>query len=1188
MADKIQYIDNVGGDHIYPVTHERGVLDDEGNSIERKLQHAADVDGALTSETSYTNEQLLGLPKNNYFINNETGNYNSNVANKHLRIEVDPGDIVYVTANSTYNAGIAFLKTNADAEASGTPDYATGWSNVSFVQKGTVKRFVAPTDANRLYIYAGASDNDYNRTPSGIVIRKVNAVTTDSPLMKVSVPGKGDALTYSKTYRELIHGHTYRAHIVSWPWSNVTLDTSAYYAFVVRSYDITDAMTVLVNEGCDAAELAAYYDFTVPDDSEYIKFGGRVNDGQQGIVEVEDITELDALAEDTRAFHTADLPPQVILSSKMFNAAGNIISESSIDLYKYVVTAGESYLFTGSRPSSGSSYVYLIAWYNNEETYISKEGYRSTATKGISLNDVKITAPAGAAYAFINVYKARKESYSMRHINRLHKGQDVADKADYAYGYLNGINFELLEADPVVVSGAAISAVDGSIVNLTSGIKYAEIAVAGASAIRFLGIQYLSSPTTYGYAFYDENDDMIASYSWDAGAIVKSREYTVAVPESAVTFRTTFNVTTDTAGLLASEEDFYIIRVSGNTMVDTLKEIEEAESRPLGEVRIAGKGNTYSGKRIYSLLPMHRYRLYIKSWPADEVPVSALAKFYAEWNDGNQWTSFDLKANLNKPLKPYYDITIPATAQYISLGGRLNNGAVGIVDIQDISVSSGAAIQRNRIRARRIISAQTIGQIPLNIPADEDGWELPTTVQQLNIVKKALQMCRIKWTPKSSLPGRNDPTGTAHEQGVQQTGIPYSSNWHNYKHVGIEVSFHTFMTAVNNPYSLLYTENINKSKSKSAWGYTYYNPNGWMYYGTVCCAFTSGVHGMPTKYDNSMIPMAGALFGVFVPLEPERDVDVLRVGDIYNNPEHSILILGLHRDSNGKVDRILKAESTSAVNSCRIMEYTRADFIAAYHRKSYYAYRIPDDYKNLNYEYSPYVPLEEYGEEETTVTYNNDICCFAGDRATFMAGDKVAVNYNLAGTPSREWTGIEVYKDNTLLATYTLSAIDQSQLDNSQKNHALYLGTSLAPGKYKARMTDGSNYSAYTYWEVLANDITVSYRGNDNYRLSSTGSQKIRYVYCGQTQEGGWFLNRCGREPDFYESKSNAINLYFDSIITEWGFDPTNYNQIRVLIQGSYGMAATPPITLPGHSTDPGDEDGEDPHEEDDDEPAAS
>ena len=30
MANKIQYIDNVSGDHIFPVTHERGVLDSNG------------------------------------------------------------------------------------------------------------------------------------------------------------------------------------------------------------------------------------------------------------------------------------------------------------------------------------------------------------------------------------------------------------------------------------------------------------------------------------------------------------------------------------------------------------------------------------------------------------------------------------------------------------------------------------------------------------------------------------------------------------------------------------------------------------------------------------------------------------------------------------------------------------------------------------------------------------------------------------------------------------------------------------------------------------------------------------------------------------------------------------------------------------------------------------------------------
>ena len=37
MANKIQYIDNVSGDHIFPVTHERGVLDSNGVTLESKL-----------------------------------------------------------------------------------------------------------------------------------------------------------------------------------------------------------------------------------------------------------------------------------------------------------------------------------------------------------------------------------------------------------------------------------------------------------------------------------------------------------------------------------------------------------------------------------------------------------------------------------------------------------------------------------------------------------------------------------------------------------------------------------------------------------------------------------------------------------------------------------------------------------------------------------------------------------------------------------------------------------------------------------------------------------------------------------------------------------------------------------------------------------------------------------------------
>ena len=534
-------------------------------------------------------------------------------------------------------------------------------------------------------------------------------------------------------------------------------------------------------------------------------------------------------------------------------------------------------------------------------------------------------------------------------------------------------------------------------------------------------------------------------------------------------------------------------------------------------------------------------------------------------------------------------LRVPETASYlyVHLGTAEDNYPyaptyVGISQGIATGASGGASLadeQLQTIRQRIVSRSSVLGFLPASPETDANGWDVyPKELQRLNCIKIAMQLCNVKWTPKGNIMGKNDPDGTAHASGVEQTGIPYSGNWHNYKYVGIEVSLETFMTAVNNPYSLLYTENVSKDYSRSAWGRIYYNTNGWAYYGTVCCGFTSAVNGQPTKYGNDAFPKVARTVGIYVPIFDDRNVDNLKLCDEYNNAAHSFMIIGLHRDANGHVDKVKIAESTSAVQGTQYRTFNSVSaFISHINRSGdfFYGYRCADMYKNVNYTPSPFVPLSEFGETPAPYVYNNDICCFAGDKATFMQGDRIAVNYNLTATPSHTWTGIEVYKDDVLLDTYSLAAIDQSALDESQRNHALDLGTSLAPGKYKARMTDGTNFSDYTYWEILNNNISVVQGDGGEYIVKVNSGEPLMYVYCGQEYDGGeyffgvpsgvnFFLNRAGREPDWEEAFANEMRLYYDKLLSSWGYDPAENSQIRVMLKGEYGMAATPPITLPG------------------------
>lgn len=472
----------------------------------------------------------------------------------------------------------------------------------------------------------------------------------------------------------------------------------------------------------------------------------------------------------------------------------------------------------------------------------------------------------------------------------------------------------------------------------------------------------------------------------------------------------------------------------------------------------------------------------------------------------------------------------------------------------------------NAIVAKRYISqglSYPLTPVGYTIPTDANGWELPQTVQQLNAIKKALQCINIRWTPKKNITGKNI-TYTAN---VEHATLPYSSTFQKEKTVGTDISFHTFMTAVNNQYSLLYTENIKKETSASAWGEVYYGGNGPVYYAQVCCSFTAFVTGRPSTDNNPDYPRSAALFNTFC-LAPERkNADTWQIGDVIDNFYHSMLVYGLKRDSNGHVIRIKAAESTSSstFDGNRFREFTPEDlytWMDNHHTDSpHQVYRLTNFYPNIKYEPSPYVPLTEYGETASTITYNNDICCFAGDKAEFMEGDRVAINYNLTSTPSHTWTAIEVYKDDTLYNTYTLANIDQSALHTSQKNHALDLGKTLPAGSYKARMKDASsNYSDYTYWEVLADTFTITNNQDGSWSFSADPSTPITFLWIGTLDVAtdlGSFYQRFAREPDWKEKIDNSVIVYIDKTLRDWGReDPVHDGtHARILVKGQYGTA---------------------------------
>ncbi len=100
-----------------------------------------------------------------------------------------------------------------------------------------------------------------------------------------------------------------------------------------------------------------------------------------------------------------------------------------------------------------------------------------------------------------------------------------------------------------------------------------------------------------------------------------------------------------------------------------------------------------------------------------------------------------------------------------------------------------------------------------------------STVWRGKAVEYARIMSGVKWTPVA---GGMPKRGGYFEEGKEYSGVPYSSVKSVGRYIGFDIFLKTFLAAVENPHSVLYTENLYGEVK-----------NAECYYGKVCSSYTS-------------------------------------------------------------------------------------------------------------------------------------------------------------------------------------------------------------------------------------------------------------------------------------------------------------------------------------------------------------
>lgn len=325
----------------------------------------------------------------------------------------------------------------------------------------------------------------------------------------------------------------------------------------------------------------------------------------------------------------------------------------------------------------------------------------------------------------------------------------------------------------------------------------------------------------------------------------------------------------------------------------------------------------------------------------------------------------------------------------------------------------------------------------------------PETLGQLACLSRIRQLRDIVYTPVAALP-YNDGTYPA---GTVITGLPYSSVRKTDRFIGYNVSVHTFMTALHNPNSVLYTKSSTEFHAKT-------------WYGTNCSTFVSYAYDFP--YHNPT-----AIFAELPCIEPIEAAD-MRLCDAANMIEegasggHIVIISGIRRDASGRIVTVEISESDGIGVSCTTMSYEA--FLYEYlEKQGYRMYRNRDLYK-VSYVPSPYIPL--FPEEPQNAVVYSDLCTDLGDQAVILTGETIT----LQPLVTAGYTGIKLYRKGIEVGSYGVGNIPLS---------------GLAPGKYTARLYPAGEHSE-TSFMVCSGSVAQE---GARYTFSGEGGTPVRVVF---------------------------------------------------------------------------------------------
>lgn len=440
---------------------------------------------------------------------------------------------------------------------------------------------------------------------------------------------------------------------------------------------------------------------------------------------------------------------------------------------------------------------------------------------------------------------------------------------------------------------------------------------------------------------------------------------------------------------------------------------------------------------------------------------------------------------------------------------HLRNAVILLLLLMSGSISSQTQVPVMRIHqndgAVSEVPIAIVDSITFDYNVGNDMQRIVTdSITSNEVLERAWKMASLQWTPLRPVP-RCD--GNYYPAGLTVTGIPYSEVKEINTYLFQDVSYHTFMTAVHSPKSVLYTVNISQPPYHGTYSATYY--------GAVCSSSVMWALGIGIPYYSYNL----ADLPDFT-VNEYQEIDSLKVCDVIWKTGHVQMIY----DMEYRADTLyrIKTFETSG-NKAHINTYTKAQFVNMWNTCGYIGYR----YNKLIHSTAPTV----YQQWEPIV-YNSFLCPSKGDKAVYRATDTVIIHIY-----DSTYTNVILSKGSTLVSSIV--------------NHGGYVQFhDLVPGIYNVHLEKEGERTACVSFEVISTDVSYVRTDDDETILVYFESSAFpEYVA---------IAKQTGYSKYYPISDLDRWRGYITVPLVDY---PTYYN-LKVVFRGEYGKIINKPIRI--------------------------